>query len=273
MKNVFFGLLAVLSFGLSAQKSLVFKNELQPDRTYKTMMTTVNKMVLDMGSLGGAQEPMTMTQDMRIGLTMTTGGDQGIKGFLLTMVYDTLDIKMSMNGSEMSQASLDDLSQMKIVGLYKEGDFTLDDAKSENVTPDIKESLSVTMKQVYEKVQFPSSALAVGDTFENNYPMDLPVPGGMPITMNVKNNFKLIDIKGTIGTFEVVQGLDFSGVSDGFDMVASGKGAGVLTFDTANNTMVSYKVQLPMEMTMSMEDGISVSMKMDSNTTVTQSVE
>jgi len=273
MKNFLFGLFAVLSLTLSAQKSLVFKNELQPNRTYKTMMVTLNKMVLDMGALGQGEGPMTMDQDMRIGLTMKTGANQGANGFPLTMTYDSLAIKMSMNGSDMPIPPDDTLSKMKIVGLYKEGNFDLDEAKSENVTPDMKESLGKTMKEVYDKVKFPTSPLGVGDSFENSYPMDLPVPGGQPMTMNVKNNFKLIDLNGSIGTFEVIQDLDFSGRNEGFDMVASGKGKGIMKFDAALKTVLSYKVELPMEMTMTMDGGTSMTMKMDSNTTVTQSVE
>lgn len=273
MKNFLFGLFAVLSLTLSAQKSLVFKNELQPNRTYKTMMVTLNKMVMDMGELGQGQGPMTMNQDMRIGLTMKTGANQGANGFPLTMTYDSLAIKMSMNGTDMGIPPDDTLRKMKIVGLYKEGNFDLDEAKSENVTPDMKESLGKTMKEVYDKVKFPTSPLGVGDSFENSYPMDLPVPGGQPMTMNVKNNFKLIDLNGSIGTFEVIQDLDFSGRNEGFDMVASGKGKGIMKFDAALKTVLSYKVELPMEMTMTMDGGMSMTMKMDSNTTVTQSVE
>lgn len=273
MKNLLLGLFAVFSLALNAQKSLVFKNELQPNRTYKTMMVTLNKMVMDMGELGQGQGPMTMDQDMRIGLTMKTGADQGANGFPLTMTYDSLAIKMSMNGADMPIPPDDTLSKMKIVGLYKEGGFNLDEEKSENVTPDMKESLTQTMKEVYDKVKFPTSPLGIGDSFENSYPMDLPVPGGQPITMNVKNDFKLIALDGSIGTFEVLQDLNFSGANEGFDMVASGKGKGIMKFDAANKTVLSYKVQLPMEMTMTMEGGMTMTMKMDSNTTVTQSIE
>ena len=93
------------------------------------------------------------------------------------------------------------------------------------------------------------------------------------MTMNVKNDFKLIDLNGSIGTFEVVQDLNFTGTNDGFDMVASGKGKGIMKFDAALKTVLSYKVELPMEMTMTMDGGMSMTMKMDSNTTVTQSIE
>lgn len=270
MKKLLTGALLVLSFSLTAQKSAVFKNEMEPDRTYKTEMVTINDMTMDMGQLGGN---MDMNQEMTISLTMTTGANQGDLGFPVTMVYDNMTIKMKMNGNEIPVPIDDTLMKAKMIGMYRNGSFTLDKGASSNLTPELEESLSSAMKDMQDKVQFPKSALAVGDTFENSYPMDLPVPGGQPIQMFIKNNFKLLALEGGVGTFEVIQDLSFEGNSQGMNMSATGRGEGVMKFDSKKNYVLSYDVVLPMNMTMTMEDGTVMKMSMNSNTSVKNTIE
>ena len=270
MKNLLFSLALAFSISLSAQKSVVFKNELLPNKVYKTQMTTINKMLMDMGAVGGK---MDMDQDMRIGLTMTTGAVQGEKGFPLTLVYDTLDVKMKLNGSEMPRPTDNSLLKAKAIGMYKDGKFILDKEASSNLTPELEESLTQTMTEFQDKVQFPSSPLQIGDSFENSFPMDLPVPGGQPMKMNIKNNYKLIALQNGIGTFEVLQELDFSGGDEElYTMSASGEGKGILKFDTKNSYMSSYEVVLPMKINMLMNDGTEIKMDMNSKSVVTNTI-
>ena len=103
--------------------------------------------------------------------------------------------------------------------------------------------------------------------------MDLPVPGGQPIQMLLKNNFKLLALQGGIGTFEVVQNLSFEGESQGMNMSATGRGEGVLKFDIKKNYVLSYDVVLPMNMTMTMEDGTEMKMTMNSTSSVKNTIE
>ena len=223
-----------------------------------------------MGAMGGK---MDMDQDMRIGWTMTTGGVQGEKGFQLTLVYDSLAIKMKMNGSEMPIPSDNTLLNAKAIGMYKDGKFVLDKEASTNLTPELEESLGNTLTEFQDKVQFPATPLQVGDAFENSYPMDLPVPGGQPMKMNIKNSYKLIALDQGIGTFEVVQDLDFTGGEDGqYTMTATGQGKGILKFDSRNSYMSIYEVLLPMKMVMMMADGTEIKMTMDSKSIVTNTV-
>ena len=95
MKKMISGIFLILTLSLSAQKSAVFKNDMEPNRTYKTEMVTVNDMTMDMGQLGGN---MDMNQEMTISLTITTGANQGDLGFPITMVYDNMAVKLKMNG-------------------------------------------------------------------------------------------------------------------------------------------------------------------------------
>ena len=270
MKKMISGIFLILTLSLSAQKSAVFKNDMEPNRTYKTEMVTVNDMTMDMGQLGGN---MDMKQEITISLTMTTGANQGDLGFPVTMVYDNMTVKLKMNGEEIPVPLDDSLMKAKMIGMYRNGVFTLDKEASSNLTPELEESLSSAMKEMQDKVQFPKSALAVGDTFENSYPMDLPVPGGQPIQMFIKNNFKLLAIEGGIGTFEVVQNLSFEGQSQGMNMSASGRGEGVLKLDSKKNYVLSYDVVLPMNMTMTMEDGTEMKMTMNSTSSVKNTIE
>ncbi|WP_146106293.1 hypothetical protein [Aureicoccus marinus] len=270
MKKIISGIFLILTLSLSAQKSAVFKNEMEPNRIYKTEMVTVNDMTMDMGPLGGK---MNMNQELTIALTMTTEANQGDLGFPVTMVYDKMTVKMKMNGNEIPVPIDDALMKAKMVGMYRSGAFTLDKAASSNLTPELEESLGSAMKDLQDKVQFPKSALAVGDRFENSYPMDLPVPGGQPIKMFIKNNFKLLALEGGIGTFEVIQDLSFDGMSEGINMSATGRGEGVMKFDSKKNYVLSYDVVLPMTMNMTMEDGTIMKMSMTSNSSVKNIIE
>ncbi len=271
----------VLSISLSAQDSFIFKYEFTPNSKYTTQMETNMTGLMDMKAdeatmqkmaKNGMELPIKMKQKTSASLTSLTGDKDAAGDIPVTLSYDKMNMEMSMNDEAVPVPNV--FEDTKIFGKYSStSKLRIDSISGNNVLPNIKEIMAKAIEQVQLQILFPKHPLKIGDTFENEIPMNVPIANMVPIEMNVKTNYILKNIENGIAYFDIEQSLTLASNQENMTIQAEGSGTGKLEHDIKKNYMSRYETTLPMKMNMKMGETMQMDMQMDTHTILTISVE
>ena len=162
-------------------------------------------------------------------------------------------------------------SGMKILGKYDiENKFKIDTIIGDKVSQQMRNVLKTTLESVQQAIEFPEKPMKVGESFNSEIPMTIPMEGMNPISVKINMEYLLTEIKNGKAFFDIKQtvGLDIS--QEQLNVVASGTGTGISEFDIKENYLTKYKSKLPMDMTIKVNE--KMTMKMKITTTSEQNV-
>ncbi|HEX8377920.1 MAG TPA: hypothetical protein VF602_08875 [Pedobacter sp.] len=190
----------------------------------------------------------------------TKTGAVADKRIPMTMTYDKVGIKMTMNGNEMKQP--DNLVGMKIKAFVtEEGKVSIDTIEGNSDTA-MKDALRKMVSQIFQSVEFPNKAMKIGDTFKQEVPMDMPV-SGQNLKMLINVTYTLKEVKGSQAFFDYTQSISMNLKLEKGNTTATGSGNGKMTYDMPANYITDTTGDMIMNMAMQMgEMGMKMDMKM-----------
>lgn len=265
-----------------SQEKFVFKNEFKENKTYIT--TSVNDMegtIEIMGSEenmeylrnGGMGGEMKMVQQTEAVMSMTTGSINNDGDIPLEMVYEKMNSNGTMNGNALP-VTPNPFSDLKIAGKYNsEGKMVVDSIYGGAANEQLENALMGTFEQLQSKIMFPEHELAVGDTFENEVPISIPMGNMKPMEILVKSKHTLARINGELAVFDVFSNIKLKNDDNSIQMSAEGEGPGKITFNIKDNYLVKYEAEVPMKLTINLDMGMQMKMLMNTNSTVTTIIE
>lgn len=268
-----------VSFG---QEKFVFKNEFKENKTYIT--TSVNDMEGTIEIMGseesmeylrnaGMDGEMKMVQQTEAVMSMTTGSKNNDGDVPLEMVYEKMTSNGTMNGTALP-VTPNPFSDLKIAGKYNaEGKMVVDSIYGGAANEQLENALMGTFEQLQSKIMFPEHELAVGDTFENEVPISIPMGNMKPMEILVKSEHTLASIDGNLAVFDVFSNIRLKSDDNTMQMSAEGEGPGKITFNIKDKYMVKYEAQVPMKLTMNLDMGMQMKMLMNTKSTVTTKIE
>ncbi len=263
-----------------AQENIAFAYQIKENTIYKTNMTLVvdglmhidaNEEMLSQMKALGMESPLKMTQesDMAVVNITQTMNEQG--QIPAMMYYEKMDTRVQMGPNPINTGNMFD--GLKIYGNYAvEGTFTLDSIGGGNLTDEIQSTLGTTLKQLQNEITFPKEPMAIGDSFENEVPMNIPTGPSNPMKVSVISVYTLKSIRSGLAFFDVDQSISMSGNAESMSILASGEGKGVLAYDTENNFTKSYTTELPMKIQMNMGHNMKMDMEMATKTSLTVTI-
>jgi hypothetical protein len=251
-----------------AQKEILFQVKFKPNKTYITDMSNTMQMEMnfDVDSVkkkqmesNGMKFPMRMNMLQEMTLSTKTGAVAD-KRIPMTMTYDKVGIKMTMNGNEMKQP--DNLVGMKIKAFVtEEGKVSIDTIEGNSDTA-MKDALRKMVSQIFQSVEFPNKAMKIGDTFKQEVPMDMPV-SGQNLKMLINVTYTLKEVKGSQAFFDYTQSISMNLKLEKGNTTATGSGNGKMTYDMPANYITDTTGDMIMNMAMQMgEMGMKMDMKM-----------
>lgn len=262
MRILFFVAFLLLAGSASSQDQVALVWTFQPNRVYTTSTTTTMDMSMDISgnptkvndvkSKGGAF-PMKVSGLSDIKLTTTTGKQAPDKSVPLKIVYDKMWTMQKVGDTEKGENN-------PLTGLAMQGTFTrenkikIDTIISENVNAEVRAALRATIESALIMIKFPNKPFKVGDTFDQNIPMSIPVPGMPPIEMQINTNYKLREISKSLAKFDIVQKVTLNLEKAPIKISVEGQGNGTADFDFSVGTMVDYAAKLDFTMNMFIED-------------------
>jgi hypothetical protein len=226
-------LLILASLQMRAQDQVMFKLGYLPGKNYA--ITKDMKMDMTMTPpTGGGDIAMKMSSNS----TSTIATGKADAGNVLPFKFSSKvnDTKLTMNGQDMPSAQMPNTT-MEFYGKYlPTGRMQIDSVIGKKTDDSLKSMLNKMIDMVINGVKFPDHPLKVGETFVQEMPFSLPLPGvGGNNNMTVKVNYKLLSIANNTAVFDLTETMDFT-----IDMAAQGQtvqmkmnglGTGSLNYD------------------------------------------
>lgn len=259
----------ILSIMSCQQKGAYFKSEIQPNKKYSkhlsiSSISEVN-FITDQETLNliesqGYKVPINteITSEMT---TEIIAGDRVNNGEIITAInYGEMSSYVIINGDKKIEKN--PFSGTKIRGRYdKYNRFLIDSIIGQRLTPKMRYFHTETIRGLEKKIIFPQKIIKVGDTFENESPLNIPIQGMDPVKANIKIYYILKEIRGNIALFEFKQivRLDSSWGQDNINLVGEGKG--VFEYNIDEHQVTKYNSELPMELTIYINEKMTAIIK------------
>lgn len=249
-----FFLLFTVTYGF-AQKSVVFKIKYKPSHTYHLSVKTDLNMEMDAtgdeASLAeikkSAKLPMLITGHNIQDLNIVTENSKADQSFPFTMTMPVTESVMTLNGQKIDTPN--PLNGKTIYGTGSaEGKIHVDSVSGKNADEKVKSLVTAIINNISSKIQFPDKPMEIGETFTQEMPMALPIPGFSNIQMNIKIVYKLLSVDNDSANFDIDQfmAMDLKTTQNGVEMTigGQGKGTGKLVYSIKNNYMTSMSSNL-----------------------------
>lgn len=255
MKN-FFLLLLFISIQLSvAQNKNEFQFKIQYNPETKYDQTLDQTSYLEMKYAGeadfmqtlkdkGVQNPTIIDNHSIIESVMKTGKLTNKTYFPLTIEF--LKTTNSDNKTQIPDGTI-------IYGKGTLGNMpTLDSIVSKGLNEEFKKGILETMKATFAQINIPERKVKVGDVFDIDTPLSIPV-ASLQMDMTITTTYKLLSIKNNVADFDISQVYTMKTNTTKFPMNATGTGKGKLLYDVVNNFNLKYQIDMEMSANMKIE--------------------
>lgn len=224
----------------TAQNKVLFKISMAPNKTYKTLMTNLMDMemtvkgdsaVIKQLSASGMKLPVIMRMDQNMAITAKTGVQRVDKKIPLTMTYDKFSIIQSIGGQETAQ-DVNPFANTVIEGTTMgDGKISIDTIKGQ-LDDALKASLRQMVTNLQGNIKFPAEEMKIGDSFDQELPMNLPVPQAeMKMKLVIKYTLKEIRDNKAIFDLKETITMDMSMTENANKGSGAGTGTGSMIFD------------------------------------------
>lgn len=269
-KKLTFILLILISITSCAQESVVFKTKFKPNKKYKTQLKTTShteiefiadKEIIDRIKNQGVELPIITNSETSMATEIITQNLDRNGDFPALIEYGKMISQTTISGITTTEEK--PYSGMKILGKYDvENKFKVDTIIEDEISQQMRSALKTTLESVQQKIKFPEKPMKVGDKFNSEIPMSIPIEGMNPIFVKIDMEYLLTEITNGKALFDIKQtvGLDMS--QQQLNVVASGTGTGTSEFNLKENYLTKYKSELPMNMTIKVNEKMTMKMKM-----------
>lgn len=275
-----FVLVCSCSLSLSAQNKVLLNIAMDPGKTYKTEVATEMDMEMNakvdsatMASLiaSGMKFPMKIHMKQEIGTTTKTGSRQADNKIPVTMTYDKLIAESTVGGQE-APPSQNPFANAVIEG-HTMGDFkvTIDTIKGE-MDESLRTSLRQMVNSIQENIKYPKQEMKIGDSFQQEVPMKMPIPG-MDLSMKLVIKYVLREIKNDKATFDMQQQIvmDMTNAGNSNKGNGSGAGTGVMVYNIAKKIPEASDSNIQFQLDFNVS-GLQMSAKCDTKTQTSTSI-
>jgi hypothetical protein len=197
----------------------------------------------------------------------------------LKFTTKTGDMNMTMNGQKMPAMDAATHIQTIMYGKFTgDGKIHVDSVAGKKLDDAARNNMVTVINDVQNGLKFPDHPMKIGDTFTQESPFDMPLPGmagSQGSKATVKIIYKLISITNNIATFNLDEALsvnvDQAAQNQTVQVKVSGTGNGTLTYDinkqfftTMNNNInLDFDIGLPGGMNMKGKGTVSTTSKTD----------
>lgn len=262
MKIAYFIFAFLITVNLSAQDSIVFKPEFKANSIYETSMTmqTLMSSIQIKDSIKTDMPAMDMT--MEFSLSQATG-DMATNGSIpMIITYRNMNIS---NAGMPASAELNGITEtfkgIKVfTHIINGSEITVDSIQGADNDPVVKQTMSQTIEQISNMVEFPEHALKIGDSFEQDLSQSSSISAQIPGSTIIMT-YTLKEIKNNIASFDTSM---FMKGEMGEMMTMTGDGSGRMTFDISKKYVNNSDILMKMIMDMKMgAEGMHMEMTMD----------
>jgi hypothetical protein len=249
MKKIIILLLLLFAFKAEAQKSVTFKFKYLPNHDYGgTLSMGINCSVTLKGDTQitnklkaqGISQPVILNVTVKMNGNTKTGSPDANGVFPLVMNYKMDTLNVNVGGKAIPIPSKIN-SGINIYGhVSADGKLNADSIGGSKMKDTSQQRMSQMMNSFQNMIKFPDHPLHIGDTFTQDMPFNISVPG-TNMTTNAKVVYKLVSIANGNAYFDATQSMNMTIPIKGESMTLTGAGTGKLVYDIKNSFPVDYK--------------------------------
>ena len=256
-------LFLILGITSCAQKQEIrFESKFRPNMVYTMTFLTNSKSEvnfdgpkekIDKIKASGIVLPMVTENTSKFITKTTTGKTDSDKSFKAIMEYGEIESIDKLNGEENKSSS--PISGLIIKGQYNENNnFKIDTMISETLDQNLKNTLRASLEGIQSQIKFPDNPMKIGESFDQNIPMNIPIAGMTPVKVNINTNYKLRQIKDNRADFDIKQTVALDMNSNQLEVKASGGGKGKAEFDIEKMYIIKNETSLELNLTVTVND-------------------
>ena len=263
MKNLLFLILSSILFNACTQTiEVIFDNKFQPSLEYTTEMVSTSKNKVNFTDpeeqinnikSSGIKLPMIIEGSTSMTSTIKTFELEEDSTFKAKMTYDNVKSIQVQNGERTEKES--PIAGMQIEGFYNSlNKFKIDTIISDKIDDATRQALTYTIENVQNQINFPDYPLKIGDSFEQEIPMNIPVAGISNVGIVIKTTYELANISGNIATFDFDQDIQLNMDIEQTTVSATGSGTGTSQFNLSKKFIMKHEADLTIELEMQVEE-------------------
>lgn len=267
--NLFFVIFLIFSVFLKAQNSVEFKVQFLPNKKYETENLTYAKSYMNFKGdenfikalkKQGISLPI-ISETSIISISETETGIE--KNNKIPFVTNFKKVVKTQNQNGIETTTPDALEGSLIYGFYEDKKVSkIDSIQSDKLSPEIKIMLKNVIENSTQKINYPDKPLKIGDTFEQNVPMEFPLANFGKITFLINTKYLLKEIKNGIALFDTTIDFILNSEIPEVKLNSSGSGKGFVEYDIINNFTKNNSLKYILEMD-AQKDNFKITVKTD----------
>ncbi len=278
MRNLLFITLTITNLTSFSQNKVIFKTFYKPNKVYTSATTTYSESVMDFSgdqkildvlAASGIKNPMTFAGTANKSTTITTGALTVDLSFPARIVFGEVTDVQKLNDQDIKKDN--PLSGLVMEGFYtKDNLLRIDTIISDKIDSLTKVTIKSTIENAQQQIKFPDNPIGIGESFERQLPMQIPVAGFKLVKVLINIKYKLVEINGDKAKFDLVQTASLEMTTDQGDVSAAGKGFGTSEFDMTHNMVTKFDSDMTLTMKLIINEiQITAKINSKSNTLVT----
>jgi hypothetical protein len=256
MKQFIFLILLLIVFKAEAQKSVTLKMRYMPGRKYQSSMAltgdvkvnmTGNEEMAEKLKAQGMTLPLSLNAAGKVNSAINTGKTGPDSNFPLTADFSVQDVSVNINGKDIDPLKGKNISVRVIGHSNADGKIIADSTFVNNKKDTAKNSSGKIADMIGRQINFPDHPLKVGDTFDQNAPMNLPGATGIMAdvnTPNVHTIYKLTNIADGKAYFDLTITGEIKIPVKTVKVDLTCNGAGKMVYSIKDNFPLSVKSQV-----------------------------
>ena len=226
-----------------------FKAGYEPDKTYIVNTEALSDDFIDMeGSESivdklkenGLQFPLKVLGTQSIEQKIITGKCQSDSSFSITMNIEKIDSRNTTNGVEKTDTTKNIFKKLVMEAVYHPVKGTTNfSLRGLNIPENFKSVLTKMMESMLNKLNFPEKELKIGDSFDLELPMQIPIPGVEKIEIKIVSTYILEKVEKNDLIFSTKSKMIISQNDPIIKLEATGEGSGSFVYSRINKFLSS----------------------------------
>jgi hypothetical protein len=246
MKNKIFliGILIISTYGFG-QTTYSFDAKIKPEKKYS------QKMVVNSSMQIGYTTDSIPLKNKKLGNESVTS----VSKVLTTKKKDKNNyFEAIVEFGEISSTSnlkkaLNPISNTIVKGNYiGKNLFKVQSVINEKIDDKTKELVKYSLENVKPEIEFPIKPLKIGDSFEHDMPMKIPVDQNNTVNLIIKKTYTLKEVNNNIAVFDLSELIFLDTNFKAENVLAYGNGTGIVEFNIAENQIVKNNSEFTIHM-------------------------
>ena len=144
---------------------------------------------------------------------------------------------------------LNPMSNTIVIGSYTEKNiFKVQSVTNDKIDEKTKELVKYSLENVKPEIEFPIKPLKIGDSFEHNMPMKIPIDKNNAVNLIIKKTYTLKEVNNNIAVFDLSELIFLDTNFKAENILAYGNGTGIVEFNIAENQIVKNNSEFTIHM-------------------------